>query len=194
MKKIEKINWLEEGMKVLSIEGYPGIRIDKLCLRLNVTKGSFYHHFKNVENYIEVLMEYWEEENTANLIKIVSESRDYEDELERLNQISMNIDFKAEVAIRSWAFHNEEVKKRIEKVDHRRLEYLKTLYTKIGVENDLASNYARLEYATYIGMQQLFADLPKKELDKLCEDYKVMLEFTFLPEKRADLLKRGLVK
>ena len=43
MKKIDKIAWFEEGLKVLKNEVFQIITIDNLCSLLQITKGSFYH-------------------------------------------------------------------------------------------------------------------------------------------------------
>jgi len=68
MKK-GKEDWCKEGMDILNTDGFSKITIENLCSKLKVTKGSFYHHFGNMEAYIEALMQYWLEKHTRQLIE-----------------------------------------------------------------------------------------------------------------------------
>ena len=56
MKKIEREDWFTTGLEILKKDGFLKITIDNLCDVLKVTKGSFYHHFKNVDGYIDALI------------------------------------------------------------------------------------------------------------------------------------------
>lgn len=64
-KSAEKSNlgredWLKATLALLAETGGPeGIRIDALCRRLGVTKGSFYWHFKSRSDLIDSLIDYW---------------------------------------------------------------------------------------------------------------------------------------
>lgn len=46
------------------------ITIDNLCTLPN-HKGAFYHHFKNIDGYVDALMKYWLEVNTFEFIREV---------------------------------------------------------------------------------------------------------------------------
>ncbi|EXZ21969.1 bacterial regulatory s, tetR family protein, partial [Bacteroides fragilis str. S13 L11] len=48
MKKVDKNQWFIVGLDVLGKEGFARITIDNLCGLLQITKGAFYHHFKNL--------------------------------------------------------------------------------------------------------------------------------------------------
>ena len=55
MKKVDRNQWFVIGLNVLENDGYSKITIDNLCALLKITKGAFYHHFKNIDGY-EVLV------------------------------------------------------------------------------------------------------------------------------------------
>ena len=59
MTRKSKQDWLEKGLKILAKESLNGLTIDKMALELGVTKGSFYHHFKNARDFEERLLGYW---------------------------------------------------------------------------------------------------------------------------------------
>ncbi len=53
MKKVEKKQWFIIGLQIIENEGISKITIDNLCALLKITKGAFYHHFKNIDGYID---------------------------------------------------------------------------------------------------------------------------------------------
>ena len=69
MKKVEKKQWFIIGLQIIENEGISKITIDNLCALLKITKGAFYHHFKNIDGYIDALMTFWVKENTLTFIE-----------------------------------------------------------------------------------------------------------------------------
>jgi len=41
-------DWMQAGFAILAEEGIKALKIDRLCRRLGVTKGSFYWHFTDM--------------------------------------------------------------------------------------------------------------------------------------------------
>lgn len=72
MKKVDRNQWFVIGLNVLENDGYSKITIDNLCALLKITKGAFYHHFKNIDGYVDALMKYWLEVNTFEFIREVT--------------------------------------------------------------------------------------------------------------------------
>lgn len=58
-------------------QGVAKITIDNLCNLLEITKGAFYHHFKNIDGYIDALMAFWVKENTLAFIEEVEKIREF---------------------------------------------------------------------------------------------------------------------
>jgi len=52
-------DWIEAGFAALADGGPNALRIDALCDRLSVTKGSFYWHFTDMAAYRAALVEAW---------------------------------------------------------------------------------------------------------------------------------------
>ena len=57
-KKMSKEEWLFKALEFLSKEARGIIQIDKITKALGVTKGSFYWHFKNRDDFIKNLIIY----------------------------------------------------------------------------------------------------------------------------------------
>ena len=54
-------DWVQAGFAILAEEGIKALKIDRLCSRLAVTKGSFYWHFTDIAGYRATLIEAWGE-------------------------------------------------------------------------------------------------------------------------------------
>ena len=166
MKKIEREDWFTTGLEILNTDGFLKITIDNLCDVLKVTKGSFYHHFKNVDTYIDALMKYWVDRNTKSLIKQVDNLKTPQEKMEKLNKLVLQRSHKSEQVIRGWSFSNDAVRKYVTAVDEIRIEYTANLKVLCGEKVDVARQLAMLEYACLIGIQQLYPDMSvKKQLE-----------------------------
>src|ERR1700751_2206294 len=52
-------DWIQAGFAILADGGPNALRIDRLCERLGVTKGSFYWHFADLATYRTALIGAW---------------------------------------------------------------------------------------------------------------------------------------
>ena len=169
MARLSKQDWLAEGFKLLSEFAQDKLRIMYLCERLNVTRGSFYHHFTGIDNYVSELMQAWQQQNTLELIRGANKGKSAEERMEILSELVAQKDQKIETAIRSWSFYHPVVQQHLAKVDEVRLDFLRQLFEGIGFAPKTAKIKARLEYATLIGIQQLFPDISKSDVAELWE-------------------------
>jgi AcrR family transcriptional regulator len=58
-RRLTADDWIEAGFAVLAESGPNALRIDRLCERLDVTKGSFYWHFADMAAYRGALVDAW---------------------------------------------------------------------------------------------------------------------------------------
>jgi hypothetical protein len=164
---LSKKDWLDIGFKVLREFGQDKLKILYLCERLKVTRGSFYHHFDGIDNYIKSLMECWEKENTTHFIEKANKGQNAKKQKEILDNLSLQINPRIELAIRSWSHYNLIVKEHLIRVDNTRINYQKKLFCNLGYHKNKALLKARLEYATMVGIQQLFPDMEQSEVNKM---------------------------
>lgn len=172
MKRLKKEDWFVTGLSILEADGFSKITIENLCEILKVTKGSFYHHFGNIDGYIEALMKYWLNENTVSLIKEAEEITDSIKKQILINELAIYHSRKSSQLIRAWSYSNNIVKGYLDKVDKLRLDYLINIKKQNGESDNNAKYTAMLEYAFLVGMQQLYSDLPKNNLETLYELFK----------------------
>lgn len=169
MKKVEREDWFTTGLGILEEDGFLKITIDNLCGALKVTKGSFYHHFRNVDDYIDALMQFWVERNTKSLICQIDKLDTPHDKIEMLNRSVLQRSHKSEQVIRGWSFSNQLVRKYVAEVDALRIAYTAELIMLGGKQADVAKQLALLAYGCLIGIQQLEPDMPEKKQSALYE-------------------------
>jgi len=54
-------DWIEGGYAVVAEDGLAALKVDRLCERLGVTKGSFYWHFADMPAYRAALVATWDQ-------------------------------------------------------------------------------------------------------------------------------------
>ena len=56
--KQSKKSWLDAALQALASGGIDQVRIESLAKKLGVTKGSFYWHFKDREQFLDELLNF----------------------------------------------------------------------------------------------------------------------------------------
>jgi len=55
---VEKEDWIKTGYKILALEGYNALKVERIAKKVGISKSSFYHHFADLEHYLEQLLGY----------------------------------------------------------------------------------------------------------------------------------------
>ncbi len=58
-RRLSVDDWIQAGFALLADGGPNALRVDRLCERLGVTKGSFYWHFADLPAYRSALIAAW---------------------------------------------------------------------------------------------------------------------------------------
>lgn len=161
---VSKNDWYEVGFKLLVESGASVITIDNLARQLEITKGSFYHHFKNYQDFKIGLLTYFEELTTSQTIETVEKLNKPGQKIEGLLNITKSNSANLEVAIRAWALQDKEVQAFQARLDTRRLAYLQELFGELGNPPALAQIMAQLFYSIYVGSSHIVPELPKEKL------------------------------
>jgi AcrR family transcriptional regulator len=114
MARATYTDWLKTGLELLAESGPEAIRIDRLCSRMGLTKGSFYHHFDGVGEYTDELTGHWVKEYVSTTLE----------KGDRLFPESKK-GLKLERAFRAWAEFSQECRRHIDQADRLRLDFLK---------------------------------------------------------------------
>ena len=149
-------DWVDAATEVLVDENFRGIRIDKLCRRLGVTKGSFYWHFKGRAELISALLTRWRQRATTNVIKNLTElGSNPAERLRALIELPRRPNSppyaRIEQSVRDWGRNAQQAHEAVKEVDELRLDYFKSLLKQHGLSEELAQKRAYIAYAIMMG-------------------------------------------
>ncbi len=167
MSRLSRKDWLKSGLQALIEEGINAIKVEPMCKRLEVTKGSFYHHFQNRTAYLKAIPTYWEERYTEMYIEESEEENTPKERLYHLLELVARTSGPQEVRLRAWAKTSPLASEYIERVDQKRIAYLCSLTAHFCEEEEEAMGYARLLYTALLGSAELLPPLKPAELQHL---------------------------
>ncbi|NOX32201.1 MAG: TetR/AcrR family transcriptional regulator [Deltaproteobacteria bacterium] len=181
MKRLNKTAWFEQGLNILKASGAADLTIENLTRKLNKTKGSFYHHFKNRDDYFEKLLEFWEEKQTFDIIEISKQEKTFKGINSTLLKLSKeNMDPEIEVAIRAWALRDPLARDFQERIDNQRLGFLRAMFSLMTSDPEQVEMISLIRYCFYIGSHQIIPAIEekiyKKKLDALMEMFETYVE------------------
>lgn len=155
-RRFSQKDWLDLGLEALAEAGPAGVTIEALCRRGGKTKGSFYAHFVTSEAYLSALAEHWREAYTRRLVEAADTGEHPDARLSVLDQMALRLDSRVEQGMRRLAANDTAVRRVCIEVDRERIAYLAGLHRASGRFDDKnALALARLEYAAFIGFQQI---------------------------------------
>ena len=155
------------ALDILAEEHNALLRIDDLVKRMGVTKGSFYWHFKDRDDFLTQLLDYWIHEFNEKVGEEVSKAVGDQDARERLRFLLTYLVehdcARYDMVIRSWAGQDPRVGEVLKKVDKFRLETMYSLLTEMGLRNDKAKIRSRI-LVTFMSLRAgLFVKRSKRE-------------------------------
>lgn len=175
MARTSRETWMDEGLQLLREGDVSTVRIDTLCQRLGMTKGSFYHHFKHQHEFLESLLQHWETTYTSQFIDYAEEGTTPQAKIERLNQIILMRGSAPEVSIRAWALHDKQARETVNRVDQRRMDYLVSLYVALGQDEVQARILAKAVYAIIVGANYIFPPFNAQDIHNIFDLFRHLI-------------------
>ncbi len=145
--------WVQAAFDTLYREGIDQVRVEPLAASLGVTKGSFYWHFKNRQDLLDALIEYWEKEMTQTVLDAAKVFHGSPEQrlINTFREIISKERTKYDPAVRHWAKFDPRVRQAVENIDKVRLSFLQGLFQDIGYDPKQAETRARLMYYYVMG-------------------------------------------
>jgi AcrR family transcriptional regulator len=147
-RDLERGDWLRAARLALLKGGVEAVRVERLSRDLHVTKGSFYWHFKDREELLELLLREWEQELLHDIIPRLKGRRGQE-ALQLLMRLMINRvplgeqgRLPSDAAVFTWAAVSPEVARRVNRAERKRIEALTHV---LGIER------AELLYLVWLG-------------------------------------------
>jgi AcrR family transcriptional regulator len=171
-QRMSRTDWLELAFSALSADGPDGITIEALCRRSGKTKGAFYAHFKTIDACLDALADTWKKRFTIDLIAATPVGEAPAERLTDLNRLAVALDPRVEQGMRRLAIKEPIVRNVCVEVDRLRVAHLTELYAaSVHYTRKDAEILARIEYAAFVGLQQLEPDARPETLHELFTAY-----------------------
>ncbi len=134
---LTRSDWLEQGQTLLREAGIEGVSIRALTEALGVSKGSFYHHFRDLDDFLDALADFFSNEQlVAYFARARAEATgDPVSRITALSKIVMkNGGRKLMWAMRAWAKHNKAAAASVRKLDKLSMEFFEDVFLELGFE------------------------------------------------------------
>jgi AcrR family transcriptional regulator len=149
-------DWIDAGYAVLAEGGFNALRIGKLCDRLQVTKGSFYWHFTDIQAYRAALVEAWGEVRERERRRFAT-MQDVSPRLRMAVMMETLVDpshWAVERVMRTWAVADEQVADQVRRSDRRVLTALQQAFLDEGFSPKEAAMRSTIMFAAGVGLLQ----------------------------------------
>jgi len=166
---------MEEGLAIVASDGPRALTIARLASGVNLTKGSFYHHFQDRQDFVSQLLADWEKTDTEGIIES-AEAANSNQKIRELGRLTASINNDKERIIRGWAQVDPFVADFVQRVDHRRQKYVEKLARAITGDHGKARLMARLVYSVFVGAGQIYPPLNQRELKQIYAALEGMLD------------------
>lgn len=137
---LNREQWLDTAMEALVEGGRSKFSLDALLKSMPVSKGSFYWHFNNRDDFLLALIEHWgktDTESIANALDALPAGLSAE---ERLWQLMLGVQklklSRRELMIRALALEFPSLAASVASVDRTRSEKVSGLFHEMGFRGD----------------------------------------------------------
>lgn len=140
-------DWTRAAIRRFRRGGRDAVRVEVLAADLDVTKGSFYWHYRNRAELLDEILAAWEEE-TERGIAAASEE---ESPAARLRAFFRHVseterEYPPDVEILAWAREEPRVAALAKRVEGRRLAFIRQNLAATGLEPGEARRRAEIAY------------------------------------------------
>jgi len=171
---LDRAAWIAEAKLALIEGGISSIKIGRLATRLDVTRESFYWHFKNIQELHDELLSDWES-NTAEIFESILDP-EHDGTKEFLSMVKIYLDEHKfnpawDSAVRDWARISKPAELAVRSLDERIVEIIKLMFLNMGYEDIEALVRARISHFHQIGYYKINPGESREERIRLLPVY-----------------------
>ncbi len=163
-------DFLDAAWQLLDDHGGSSVTTTGLCEALSVTRGSFYHHFVDVEDFVAALLEDWETRGTRERLARVGALDAGPFALGDQLELALSLDHAGERALRIWGATQPAVAAAVGRVDELRLSGFRDLLVDAGMPAPDAQVWADLTVGSLVGLQVMTSPLDLDRLRRLLDE------------------------
>lgn len=155
------------ALSVLESDGFTSVTAVTLCHRLGVTRGSFYHHFCSLDDFVDRFLDFWEKRYTIEATQSVEDMVDEGAQFKQQLDLAERLPHRAEAAIRAWSLVDARVAAAQRRVDDFRISSVASFLRRHRLSAEDALLYAELAVSCLIGLQQLSPPADPKKVRRV---------------------------
>ena len=155
MKNPKLKPWLDSGISRIAKHGLSGINVSEMAEEIKIAKSSFYHYFTTKDEYLDQLLEYWEEEGTIRIIRNVLLHPILRQPVRHLLENILEINFVHECVLQQFRISsndNKNIHQKVAEIDQIRISFLTAMLNKSGHTGTEANKKARQVYIFFLGI------------------------------------------
>lgn len=147
-------DWIEAGFALLAQGGHDALRIGRLCDRLQVTKGSFYWHFTDIQAYRAALVEAWGEvrEQERRRFAFLQDVPPRQRMRVMMDSLVNPSHWAVERVMRTWAIADGQVSDQVRRSDRRVLAALEQAFLDEGFTPHEAALRSTIMFSAGVGL------------------------------------------
>ncbi|WP_328392099.1 TetR/AcrR family transcriptional regulator [Nocardia sp. NBC_00416] len=157
-------DWLQTGYTILAEAGFRDLKLDEVCRRLGVTKGSFYHHFPDIPAFKDALVTSWGgwRDREHGRIDALAGAPPRERLIAMTALLNSSRHWTLERAMREWARSDPRAAASVRASDRHARRAVRQAFLDHGFDPDTAARRAEWMFAMGIGALHL-SDSPRAE-------------------------------
>ncbi len=189
--KVTKLDWLRVAVQQMANHNIDGVKVEVLARQLNVSKGSFYWHFKNRGELLQAIIDLWQQETDDLIVEANKANAPHERMAHLFKAIEALTEeygtMEIDTAMFNWSLRDPKVAAVVKTVEAKRIAFIEDLLLEAGLTADLAKFRAEFAYMTFVG----FVDRAKRQPElrtpeKLIEVGQFLLKTIFTPPGATD--------
>jgi AcrR family transcriptional regulator len=171
-RRLTARDWIDFGLSTLAREGFDALKADVLARKLGVSRGSFYWHFADLDDFHARVIEGWKQVATEAIIADIERHALTDARLDALLRHAFGSGAVLEVRMRAWAEYNGAAARALAGIDRRRRGYIERLLVAAGLAPAAAATRTRVLYWSYLGAALSRERLGGARLDQVVAELK----------------------
>jgi AcrR family transcriptional regulator len=162
-KRVTREQWLSKGLELFAVSGAEGLRAEQLARELNTAKSGFYCHFKDRDNLLDQILDYWAHEYTEVITgnPMLQHLAARERLLLLMTMVYEQNLTEFDAAVDMWSRTNKLVARKRKRVIDMRLKFVRAAVKELGFNGDDLEMRARLLAGFQMGERQIFGSNTK---------------------------------
>lgn len=157
--RFEREDWIALGASLLARHGPEALTLERLTAAAKKTRGSFYHHFEDHQDFLAALGSDWLKREIDDKIAEIDRLAVSGKRREALARHAAQIDHGFERELRRLGAREPAIAKIVAQSDEKRIAFLVRIFrSELKLDDADALTRARLQHCFFVGMQMVFPD------------------------------------